>query len=420
MGGLKTFTGETMQEAMQKVKAEMGDEALIVSSRMIRKKTLTQKGLYEVVVKIPDKNVVSSSPNVDKNSSNNENEEVLLKLSEAAKRINELSTATINEKKREQSKDEQNSSNNSGSVANNELKKEIENISNTIKLLQTTIWELNSKNCRGSNLIIPPEFSEIYAITKNSGVNKEHLDEIMALTLKLMPVKMKKNPITIKRYFYTLLRKMVPIRAERELKFGTKKIMMFVGPTGVGKTTTIAKLAARYAIQKERKYKVGIVTLDTYRIGAVEQLMSYARMMKLPIEMVVDPNDFEEALNRLRNNDLILVDTVGSSQHDKEKLEKLDHFLSVETFTSIDVSLVLAAPTKYDDLKESYENFSLLPIDTLIFTKLDETTKLGNIFSLIYDIKKPISYFSIGQEVPNDLRVATSEYLIERMLKDIL
>jgi len=255
MGGLKTFTGETMQEAMQKVKAEMGDEALIVSSRMIRKKTLTQKGLYEVVVKIPDKNVVSSSPNVDKNSSNNENEEVLLKLSEAAKRINELSTATINEKKREQSKDEQNSSNNSGSVANNELKKEIENISNTIKLLQTTIWELNSKNCRGSNLIIPPEFSEIYAITKNSGVNKEHLDEIMALTLKLMPVKMKKNPITIKRYFYTLLRKMVPIRAERELKFGTKKIMMFVGPTGVGKTTTIAKLAARYAIQKERKYE---------------------------------------------------------------------------------------------------------------------------------------------------------------------
>jgi flagellar biosynthesis protein FlhF len=195
--------------------------------------------------------------------------------------------------------------------------------------------------------------------------------------------------------------------------------MMFVGPTGVGKTTTIAKLAARYAYQKEKKYKVGIITLDTYRIGAVEQLMTYARMMKLSIEAVVDPSDFVEALNRLRNNDIILIDTVGSSQHDKEKVDKINSFLSVNTFASIDVNLVLSATTKYDDLKDIYDNFSILEIDTLIFTKLDETQKIGNIFSLVYDVKKPISYFSIGQEVPDDLRVASNEFLVDNMLKDI-
>jgi len=114
-----------------------------------------------------------------------------------------------------------------------------------------------------------------------------------------------------------------------------------------------------------------------------------------------------------------LIDTVGSSQHDKEKLERLNSFLGVNTYASIDVSLVLSATTKYEDLKDIYDNFSILPIDTLIFTKLDETKKIGNIFSLVYDEKKPISYFSIGQEVPDDLIVATSEYLVQEMLKDI-
>ena len=410
---IKTFTAETMREAMNKVKAALGDEALIISQKEIKKKTLTQKGLYEIVVEVPE---THSKPK-PKNSktSHNFGNDVLLKLSEAAKEINNLSNNNlVNDEKLTKIS---NSISQGSVVEVKELQKEIQEIANTMKLLQSTIWDMNG-SCR-NNLVIPPEFSEIYAITKNSGINKDHLDEIMTLTLKHMPLKMRKNPLTIKRYFNTLLRKMVPIRVERELTLGNKKIMMFVGPTGVGKTTTIAKLAARYALQKQKKYKVGIITLDTYRIGAVEQLMTYARMMKLPIEAVVDPSDFEEALNRLRNNDIILIDTVGSSQHDKEKLEKLHSFLGVNTYASIDVNLVLSATTKYDDLKDIYNNFSTLPIDTLIFTKLDETRKLGNIFSLIYDIKKPLSYFSVGQEVPDDLNVASSEYLIEEMLKEI-
>jgi len=401
---LKTFTGESMQEAMAKVKAEVGDEALIVSSKEIRKKTLTKPGLYEVVVEVENNSKKTVLEEMQTNK-----DDVLLKISEAAKKINKLSN---NEPK--QSFSQPSSAN---TIEIKELQKEIQEISNTMRLLQTTIWDLNS--CKRENLLIPPEFSEIYAIAKNSGINKEHLDEIMSLTLKHMPLKMRKSPITIKRYFNTLLRRLVPIRQERELNHGVKKIMMFVGPTGVGKTTTIAKLAARYAYQKEKKYKVGIITLDTYRIGAVEQLMTYARMMKLSIEAVVDPNDFVEALNRLRNNDIILIDTVGSSQHDKEKVDKIKSFLGVNTFASIDVNLVLSATTKYDDLKDIYDNFSILEIDTLIFTKLDETQRIGNIFSLVYDVKKPISYFSVGQEVPDDLRVASNEFLVDNMLKDI-
>jgi flagellar biosynthesis protein FlhF len=402
----KTFTGETMQEVMEKVKSEVGEDALIVSNRVLKKSSLTQKGLYEVVVKIPD-------PPPKKNKENKSSSGgVTFQLSKAVEEINKVSRNTTLTQ----------DSSSINRIETEEIKKlqdELQKLAGRMELLQSTMWDMNS-GCRGSAVIIPPEFSEIYVSTKNSGISRDHLDEIMSLTIKHMPVVMRQNPVTIKRYFYTLLKKMILIRKELEFNLGKTKIMMFVGPTGVGKTTTIAKLAARYAKKnKKKRYKVGIVTLDSYRIGAVEQLMRYATMMQLPIETVVDPNDFVEALNRLRNNDIILVDTVGSSQHDKEKLERLTTFLDINTFASIDVTLVLSATTKYEDLKDIYNNFSILPLDTFIFTKLDETQKFGNLFSLAYDTKKPVSYFSIGQEVPDDLIVATKEYLVQKMLKDI-
>ena len=392
---LKTFTAPTYTEALNKIKTELGDDVVIVSSKEIKRKTLSSPGLYEIVVAIED-GVKTPEPK--------KNDDVLLKLSTAAKEISSLS------------KTEKKEINTLKPVNTDEikaLKEEISKIADTLKYLQATVWDITNKN----ELDLPPEFSEIYALAKSSGIASKHLDEIMRLTIKYMPLKMRKNRNAIKRYFHTLLKKMIPVRIEREIKPPHKKIMMFVGPTGVGKTTTIAKLAARYAYKLSSRHKVGIITLDTYRIGAVEQLMTYAKMMRLPIETVVDPSDFEEALNALRHNDYILIDTVGSSQHDKEKIEKLSGFLKVNTFAEININLVLSAITKYEDLTDIYNNFSILPIDTLIFTKLDETKSYGNIFSLLLDTKKPVSYYSIGQEVPDDLMEANAEYLLKGILE---
>ena len=392
---LKTYTAPTYTEALNKIKQELGDDVIIVSSKEIKRKTLSSPGLYEIVVAIEDEKSIKKA---------SEDEDVLLKLSTAAKEINSLSKKNeIKEKI-------------PVSIKNDEikaLKEEISKIADTLKYLQATVWDITNK----TELELPPEFSEIYALAKASGMASKHLDEIMRLTIKYMPLKMRKNRNAIKRYFHTLLKKMIPIRIEREIKPPHKKILMFVGPTGVGKTTTIAKLAARYAYKLSTRHKVGIITLDTYRIGAVEQLMTYAKMMRLPIETVVDPSDFEEALNALRHNDYILIDTVGSSQHDKEKIEKLSSFLKVNTFAEININLVLSAITKYEDLIDIYNNFSILSIDTLIFTKLDETRSYGNMFSLLLDTKKPVSYYSIGQEVPDDLMEANAEYLLRGILE---
>jgi flagellar biosynthesis protein FlhF len=406
---LKTFTGETSQEALNKVKAQFGDDALIVSTKEIKRKTLTSAGLYEIVVAVEEEVVEKPQKTepLKKVEKKDTTEDVIFKLSQAAKEIEKVSTAPV----LEQTNHEINSNDGSGIK---EIKKELAQVTDKLKLMQSAMWDMSSDK---RDVIIPPEFSEIYAIAKKSGMDKTHLDNIMKLTLNHMPSKMRNSSVTVKRYFNTLLKKMIPIRMERPLTNNGKKIMMFVGPTGVGKTTTVAKLAARFAFKKEKKYKVGIITLDTYRIGAVEQLMTYAKMMKLSIETVIDPNDFLSALNSLKHNDYILIDTVGSSQHDKEKIDKIYSFLkAVDDYSQIDVNLVLSAATKYEDLKEIYENFSILPIDTLVFTKLDETNSYGNIFSLVYKESRPISYFSVGQEVPDDLQVASSEILINSLL----
>lgn len=297
------------------------------------------------------------------------------------------------------------------------IRSEIDKLNDKIKLIQNMFWEERGPKKEG--LIIPHEFAEIYRIAKASGMAKEHLEKIMQLTLELMPIKMRENSVLIKRYFREVLRKMVYARTEN-LNNNVKNIMMLVGPTGVGKTTTLAKLAARYSRMLNKNYKVGIITLDTYRIGAVDQLMFYAKKMKLSIDTVVDTEEFVGALDSLKYCDYILIDTVGSSQHDRTKLESLKSFVNADPNTKIDVSLVMSATTKYEDLKDIYHTFSTLGIDTLIFTKLDETHSYGNIFSLIYDTKKATSYFSIGQEVPNDLMVATSDFLIDCLLDGLI
>ena len=408
---LKTFTAPTYTEALNKVKEELGDDVVIVSSKEIKKKTLTSQGLYEIVVAVEEDNI---KPRKSVTSDEEHVKEVMLKLSSAAKEISSLSNndSSIDYKPVKNHTSKNNPLEPQKSEEILALKNQISQIADTLKFLQATVWDMVNKN----ELELPPEFSEIYALSRASGMSEKHLDEIMKLTIKYMPLKMRKNRDTIKRYFHTLLKKMVPIRVEREVRPPHKKIMMFVGPTGVGKTTTIAKLAARYAYKLSQRHKVGIITLDTYRIGAVEQLMTYAKMMRLPIETVVDPSDFGDALNSLRHNDYILIDTVGSSQHDKEKIEKLTSYLKVDTFAEININLVLSAVTKYEDLVDIYKNFSILPIDTFVFTKLDETKTYGNIFSLLLDTKKPVSYFSIGQEVPDDLMEAGADYLLKGIL----
>ena len=407
-----TFSGSTPAEALKKAQLEVGEDAMLIETREIQKKSLGKNALYEIVVGIEEESLSkpiprNKEPLTQQRPLAQKSSDVLFNISEAAKQISKIAEVT----------EEERTPKHIPAAPSEDLKRikdEIEKLGDKVKIIQNMFWDEKSPK---TSIAIPPEFAEIYRLTRESGMNQEHLDEIMQLTLEHMPSKMRENSETVKRYFQVLLRKMIPVRLETSPKTGGKKVVMLVGPTGVGKTTSIAKLAARYSYLLEKKYKVGLVVLDTYRIGAVEQLMQNARMMKLGIETVVDPPEFSSALNSLRYSDYILIDTMGSSPYDKGKIEKIYECLrSNDTDYSVDVVLVLPSSIKYEDLKATYDNFAPLGIDTMMFTKLDETRGFGNIFSLVYETKIPISYFSVGQEVPEDLVVSNSDFLVDCLL----
>ncbi len=208
-----------------------------------------------------------------------------------------------------------------------------------------------------------------------------------------------------------LLKKVKERLHTAELKEGAR-IISFIGPTGVGKTTTLAKLAARYALYHNKQ--VGMITIDTYRIGAVDQLRTYADITGMPIEVVMTPKDMSRALERLADRELILIDTAGRNSKNSMQISELSSYFSVmpdsETF------LVLSATTKTKDLHQIVKNFSKVNFRRLIFTKLDETESYGAILNLVHSTKLPVTFVTTGQNVPDDIEVANAEKLSKLML----
>ena len=191
------------------------------------------------------------------------------------------------------------------------------------------------------------------------------------------------------------------------------KIIALIGATGVGKTTTLAKLAARFVLEKEMN--VALITADTYRISAVEQLKTYSDIIGLTLETVYTPTDLKAAIDKHRDKQLILIDTAGRSQHNDFQLNELRELLAVDP--NIEKHLVLSATTKYKDAVDIIRKFSLCAPDRVLFTKVDETSSIGTIVNLIHEYPIMLSYFTNGQSVPDDIIPASSRGLAELLLR---
>lgn len=200
---------------------------------------------------------------------------------------------------------------------------------------------------------------------------------------------------------------------ERDGSYG-RKIKMLVGPTGVGKTTTIAKLAG-LARERDPKGKTVLVTLDTYRVAAVEQLRVFAKILKIPLEVAVSSQDFHDCLGRHQDADLILVDTAGRSPRDRAGHDELVAMARIPE--KIETHLVLAAPIAESILNDVVHRYQALPIHKVIITKLDEMQQFGGVFNVLSQTGFPVSYLSAGQRVPEDLSMATKRNLVELVWK---
>lgn len=185
-------------------------------------------------------------------------------------------------------------------------------------------------------------------------------------------------------------------------------IFVLVGPTGVGKTTTIAKLAAVYGmgIGGQKPLKVRMITIDTYRLAAKEQIEKYAEIMQIPLSYVQFPQELAKAIALYSDVDLIFIDTIGKSPRDYEKLAEMQKLLDVCAGTS-ETHLAVSATVKTSDIHEMLQQFEPFRYQSVVVTKLDETTRIGNILSVLSEKQKSISYITYGQKVPQDIERAT-------------
>lgn len=368
-----SFLGETPTIALRNAQEECGEDAIVISTKKISDAKDGNKDMYEVVVALED------TPSEIKHTK---------KITTKPTRTNDpVFEAKVYD-----------------------FKEEILKMQDAIMQVQKSLWDPKSQLY---DLNIPPEFVDMYNLFEQNEFDQEMTYTIMKKTINQLPVALKANPKKVNDFFKLVLRRIIPIKQEIPLRKHQRKIIMMVGPTGVGKTTTIAKLAARYAYKLGQNYKVGIVTLDSFRVGAIEQLQAYTNIMRLPLEVVRRPEDLVEALLRLKDCNYIFIDTAGSSQYDVDKIELINDYQEKVSELPIEKVLVLPANVKHSDLMDIYTNYSRLNIDFLTFTKLDETKSFGNLISFAHKTKKSITYFSIGQNVPDDLIVSDSSFLID-------
>ncbi|MFD1705899.1 flagellar biosynthesis protein FlhF [Siminovitchia sediminis] len=193
-----------------------------------------------------------------------------------------------------------------------------------------------------------------------------------------------------------------------------KKFIALVGPTGVGKTTTLAKMAAHAALEQEKK--VAFITLDTYRIAAIEQLKTYAGLLNVPVKVAYEAEDFVEAAKGFSDYDHIFIDTAGRNYRDKDFVNELNQMLKLEE--ELDIYLVLSVTMKERDLAPILDNFQQLQVSRLIFSKVDETNVFGSMLNIMWDYQLAAAYVTTGQEVPDDIVQADPPLFINYLLGD--
>ncbi|GCD83333.1 flagellar biosynthesis protein FlhF [Parageobacillus thermoglucosidasius] len=368
---VKKFVAPSMPEAMKMIRAELGNDAVILNSKVVRK-----GGFLGLFTKKNIEVIAAVDPQPARQSADRKKE------------VSSFSTSFLAEKKREEDA---------------ELLQELKELKMMLKQLST--------NVRAGFSHYPGPLNEVHHLLATQEVSAPLVQEIMA---DLLDRWYTNGGNATEKQVFAWAKEIIKEKLS-PLPFGgisfQKKYINVVGPTGVGKTTTLAKIAAHCVLHHRKN--IAFITTDTYRIAAIDQLKTYAKILNVPLEVCYNLQDFHEAKKKLSDRDIVLIDTAGRNfrhpQYVKDLQSIIDFDEEMETF------LVFALTAKYDDMKAIYEQFSLIPIDRFIFTKLDETTRYGAMLNLMMEYKVGASYLTNGQNVPDDMMEASVEHIINML-----
>ncbi len=397
---IKKFQASSESEAMMQVKEEMGSEAVIMNIKKTKHKgvmKLFKPMVVEVTAALEEANDVPIIPKKQEGIELTADEpikftmETKMPLEENLESQEKIQlVATKNETAIEEKLD------NLQNLLEKQMGKE-----SVDKTEETDEKDENMKFLQLIyNTLLDNEVQEKYAnqiIDEISVAGKENvnIDTLLANVYQKMILKFgEPAPVT-------------------ENKDGTK-IVFFIGPTGVGKTTTVAKIASK--LKLEEKKKVALLTTDTYRIAATEQLHTYAEILDVPFRVIYTPEELNQAKEEWKDYDIILADTAGHSPSNQEQHGDLKHFIDAVEDTEKDLYLVVSATTKYRDLLKIVDSYKDLNHVKIIFTKLDETTAFGNILNLRMYTNAKLSYITSGQNVPDDISLFDAQKIVRKLL----
>ncbi|MBN2291538.1 MAG: flagellar biosynthesis protein FlhF [Pirellulales bacterium] len=259
---------------------------------------------------------------------------------------------------------------------------------------------------------LPDSLFKIFTDLIEADIDEQLARNLVEQVKREIPEGELSDSMMVKARIARLVESYIKVSGPIEVTPGNQRLVALVGPTGVGKTTTIAKLAANYRLKKRQS--VGLITVDTYRIAAVEQLRTYADIIDLPMQVVSTPREMREAVHRLAGLDLILMDTAGRSPRDEIKIQELKAFLTEAG--ADEVHLVLSSGAGSRALRQTAQQFAAVGTTSLILTKLDESTALGNLLPLFQSSNLPLSYLTNGQNVPDDIETAEAARLAQLIL----
>lgn len=249
----------------------------------------------------------------------------------------------------------------------------------------------------------PGYCGELYVRLIHHEVDEEIANNLIGNVIKKASVDEYKDRGLLMQRLREEIMNLVDVSGPIQLNRDSPKVISLIGPTGVGKTTTLAKLAAHFVSMGKR---VASITIDTYRIAAVEQLRTYTRILGIPLEVVFTPVDFKHALDKYKGKDIVFIDTAGRSHRNCQHIDELREFVNQDS-KGIESILVISATTKYKDMVDIINSFKKVRFQRIIFTKLDETVTFGPMVNTLARIQQPLSYITIGQGVPEDIEVAS-------------
>ena len=283
---------------------------------------------------------------------------------------------------------------------------EIRDLQNQLEEMKAMLMEM-SRN-KGAGDAVPT----LQSAMQSQEVTEKIIQDMIA-KLNGTEILAPRNSVKATNALEKYIRKAIRIANGITLYSSKPKVVALIGPTGVGKTTTLAKIAAKFVL--EQGARVALITADTYRISAVEQLKTYSDILGLPLEIVYNPEALRNAIEKHKDKQLILIDTAGRSQYNEYQMKELSGLLSIDA--DIEKHLVMSATTKTSDGVELLENFSICQPDRVIFTKVDETGTHGIILNILHRRKVALSYITNGQSVPDDIEPASVERLAELLLR---